>query len=300
MPEETTNTDSNVNQEVSTDSFINEDGSFKEGWQEKYVPEEYRHLGQVFSGIKNPADMAKMIGNQNATISRQGKGIFPPTEKSNDIEIKEFHRAIGVPESPDGYTLNIPEDVKQYYQDKELMTEAKQRLHQLGLTPKQFAGVMALDAERMKKADEAMQADPLEFYEQALELAMPVMKEQAEKELKEKWGDSYEARLQLANAAITECTTEGEERDRVLDHIGNDPIMADLLATIQQKHHTESSGVDTSLGGGAKYMTIDQQIQALMREPNYADGKTNPAEHKRLIEEVNKLMLQKTNNELLK
>jgi hypothetical protein len=284
---------------VSTESYIGDDGTFKEGWQEKYVPQEYRHLTQVFSGIKTPADMAKMIGNQNATISRQGKGIFPPGEHANEFEIAEFNRAIGVPESPEGYTLTIPDEVKQYYQDEELIAEAKTSLHKLGLTPKQFAGVMALDAQRMQKAEEAMKSDPLAFYEEALELAMPIMREQAEKELRLKWGEAFDARLQLANAAITENTEEGDERDQLLERIGNDPLVADFIATIQNKHHTESHGIDTSLGSGSKYMNVDQQIQAMMKDPNYMDGKTNPAEHKRLVEEVNRLLSQKTANKML-
>jgi hypothetical protein len=283
----------------ATESYINTDGTFKEGWQEKYVPSEFQHLTQIYSGIKTPADMAKMIGNQNATISRQGKGIFPPDEHSNEVEIKNFYRAIGVPDTPDGYKVDIPEEVQQYYQDEEMMNQARTAFHQLGLTPKQFAGIIAFDAARMKEADEALAADPMAFYEQALERAMPIMAQEAEKQLRVKWGDAYDARLQLANAAITENTQEGEERDQLLERIGNDPLVADFIATIQNKHHTESNGIDVSLGGGAKYMNIDQQIQAMMKNPNYLDGKTNPLEHKRLIEEINRLYSQKTSGKML-
>jgi hypothetical protein len=284
---------------AGTANFINPDGSFMEGWQGKYVPQEYRHLEQVFSGIKTPADMAKMIGNQNAVISRQGKGIFPPGENANESEIKAFHKAIGVPDTIDGYTLTIPEDVKKYYQDQELMTEAKTAMLQLGLTPKQFAGVMALDAKRMMQSEESMKSDPMAFYEQALELAMPVMKAEAEKQLRLKWGEAFDARLQLANAAITENTQEGDERNQLLERVGNDPLVADFIATIQNKHHTESHGVDTSLGTGAKTMNVDQQIQAIMNNPHYLDGKTNPVEHHRLVDLVNNLMSKKTSGKML-
>jgi len=159
--------------------------------------------------------------------------------------------------------------------------------------------VMALDAKRLLRAEEGMKADPMAFYEEALELAMPVMKAEAEKQLRLKWGQAFDARLQLANAAITENTAEGDERNQLLERIGNDPLVADFIATIQNKHHTESHGIDTSLGGGNKYMNVDQHVQALMKDPNYLDGKTNPAEHKRLIEEVNQLLSQKTAGKIL-
>ncbi len=300
MPEEMTGTqDVAPDAGQMQDSLINLDGTFKEGWQEKYVPKEYQHLTQVFSGVKSPADMATMIGNQNATISRQGKGIFPPGDNANESEIKAFHKAIGVPDKPDDYSITFPEDVAQYYSDQDAMTEAKTQLHQLGLTQKQFAGVMALDAQRMKNAAEAMADDPVSFYEEALEAAMPVLKQQAEKELRLKWGDAFDARLQLANAAIAENTKEGDERNLLLERIGNDPLVADFIATIQNKHHTESHGIDTSLGAGQSMMNADQQIQAMMKNPHYLDAKTNPAEHSRLIKEVNRLMSQKTGGKML-
>lgn len=286
--------------ETPVESFMNTDGTFKEGWLDHYVPQEVHDRNKMlWSGMHSMNDLVHQINNQDQTISRQGKGIFPPGDNANEYEIKAFHKAIGVPDNPDGYTLTVPDEVQKYYQDQELITEAKTAMHQLGLTPKQFAGVMALDAKRMQKTEEAMKADPLAFYEEALELAMPVMREQAEKELRLKWGETFDARLQLANAAITENTQEGDERNQLLERIGNDPLVADFIATIQNKHHTESHGIDTSLGTGAKYMNVDQQVQALMKDPNYLDGKTNPAEHKRLVAEVNRLLNQKTGGKMV-
>lgn len=306
MPEEIAQTDGAggvetvVNPPASTETFINTDGTFKEGWQGKYIPAEVQERNQMlWSGMHSMSDLVHQINNQDQTISRQGKGIFPPGENANETEVKAFHKAIGVPDTPDGYTLTVPKEVEKYYQDQELMNEAKTAFHKLGLTPKQFVGVMALDAARMQRADAEMKANPMAYYEEALEAALPIMKAEAEKALRLKWGQAYDARLQLANAAIAENTQEGEERDLLLERIGNDPVVADFIATIQNKHHTESHGIDVTLGGGSKYMNVDQQIQAMMKDPNYIDGKTNPAEHKRLVDEVNKLLSQKTGGKIL-
>lgn len=292
-PTQTTGTETTVDFQPK-ESFVNTDGSFKENWQQSLPEDVYKRNRMRFDGMKSMDDLITHINNQDLTISRQDKGIFPPGKDAKEFEVKAFYKALGVPDTPDGYTLNIPEEVQKYYQDEELMAEAKTTLHRLGLTPKQFAGVMALDAQRMQKAEETMQADPMAFYEEALELAMPVMRQEAEKELRLKWGEAFDTRLQLANAAITENTQDGDERNQLLERIGNDPLVADFIATIQNKHHTESHGIDTSLGGGSKFMNVDQQIQALMNNPNYMDGKTNPTEHRKLIEEVNKLLSQKT------
>lgn len=260
---ETIDTDTaSTTQTTSTETYINPDGTFKEGWQGKHVPEEHRS-NTTWLGVKSVDDMVNQISHLNSKLTKQGKGVFPITEKSTAQEVAEFRTAMGIPDTPDGYTLNIPKEVEKYYQDQELMTEAKATMHKLGLTPKQFAGVMALDATRMLKSEEAMKADPLAFYEQALDLAMPTMKEQAETELRTKWGEAYDARLQLANAAITENTKEGDERNQLLERIGNDPLVADFIATIQNKHYTESHGIDTSLGRGTMSKNLQQQIDEI-------------------------------------
>jgi hypothetical protein len=302
MPEEMQSTETNAVTESTqtSDSYINTDGTFKDGWTDHHIPAEIHNRNKMlWSGMKSVNDLVNQIHNQDLTISRQGKGIFPPGENATQAEINAFHKALGVPDTPDGYTLTIPDEVKKYYQDQEQLTEARAELRKLGLTQKQFAGVMALDAARLQKAEQAMKADPMAFYEEALELAMPLMKAEAEKTLRTKWGPAFDARLQLANALITENTPEGDERNQLLERIGNDPLVADFLATVQNKHHTESHGIDTSLGGGAKYMNVDQQVQALMNNPHYLDGKTNPAEHRRLVDEVNRLLNQKSSGKML-
>lgn len=275
------------------ESYINPDGTFKEGWQKQYVPAEYQHLEQVFSGVKSAADMAKMIGNQNTTISRQGKGLFPPTKDSSPAEIEMWRKGIGVPETPAGYTFTIPTELEKYYMDKEFIAEAQAELHRLNLTPEQFTGVMALDAKRMLKSEEAALEDPVALFDFALEKAGPLLAERAKEELSRKWGDAYAARLDLANQAIADHVPDGPERIELLKRIGNDPIVADFIATMQQKHYTESHGVDTSLGTGSASMNIDQRIQAIMSNPDYISGQRNPTLHQKLVEECFRLQQQK-------
>lgn len=274
-------------------SFINTDGTFNEGWRDKMIPQEVHQRNKmIFSGMNNVNDLINQIDNQALTISRQGKGVFPPGKDASEHEVKAFHKAIGVPDTPDGYTLTIPEDVKKYYQDEEALNEAKTELHTLGLTPKQFAGVMALDAMRLRQTEEAMQADPVAFYEQAAELAMPVMAQEAEKELRLKWGEAYDTRLHLANVAITENTKEGDERNQLLERIGNDPLVADFIATIQNKHYTESHGIDTSLGTGSTSKNVQQQVEDIARQLTPTLKREDRRRYDELLATKNKLYAQ--------
>ena len=279
---------------VSTESYIESDGTFKQGWVDKFVPEDQRG-NTTWLGIKKVDDMANQIIHAQKKISQQGKGVFPITEKSTPLEVAEFRKSMGIPDKPEGYTFEPAPEVAQYYQDKTLMDEARKVLHQENLTPRQFNTVMALDAMRVKQYEEAMAADPVSFYEVALERALPAMKANAEKDLKVKWGDAYDARLNLANAAITENTAEGEDRDKLLQRIGNDPVVADFIATIQKKHHTEPSGVDTSLGTSGVSDNIEQRIHDIMSDPDYTSN-SNPARHKYLNEETIRLRNMKLGN----
>lgn len=81
------------------DDWINEDGSFRQGWYQRF-PEE---MQVPLAKYKSVEDLAKGHANAQALIGR--KGIFLPTEKSTPEEVAEFRKAIGVPDSPDGYHI---------------------------------------------------------------------------------------------------------------------------------------------------------------------------------------------------
>jgi hypothetical protein len=296
MPNEATETDVSQTEATQTPNeatpvYVNANGTFNEGWQNCFVPEEHRN-NSTWLGVKNVGDMVNQIAHLNSKLGKQGKGIFPINENSTPLEVAEYRKTMGVPDTPDGYTLNIPDDVKRYYEDDEFMAEAKSFMHTLELSNKQFSGIMAFDALRMKKAEEAMKSDPMEFYEQALELAMPIMAQEAEKELRLKWGPAYDTRLQLANAAVTENTKEGQERDALLERIGNDPLVADFIATIQNKHYTESHGIDTSLGSGGIAKSVQQQIDDISNKLSPQLKLTNRPLYDELLAQKNKLYVQ--------
>lgn len=81
------------------DDWINEDGTFRQGWYQRFPEEIQIPLAQV----KSVEDLAKGYGNAQRLIGK--KGIFLPTEKSTPEEVADFRKAVGVPETPDGYHI---------------------------------------------------------------------------------------------------------------------------------------------------------------------------------------------------
>ena len=277
---------------TSTETFINPDGTFKDGWHNQFVPEEHRK-NTAWLGIKSVGDMSNQITHLQTKLTSQGKGVFPITDKSTPEAIKEFRTAMGIPDSPAGYKLNIPAEVKPYYPEETVIQAVNPKLHALNLTPHQYAGVMAIYAEQTKISTEAMNANPLPVYETLLEQVSPMLAKKAEADLRTKWGDAYDARLNLANRAIEENVANPEEKAEVLKLIGNNPKIADFLATVYHKHFTESSGVDTSLGTGATGQNLDQRINAIQNQLTDELYRKDRVKYNALLEEKSKLYSQK-------
>jgi len=279
---------------IVPESYVNADGTFKEGWRDHVVPDDFKGR-PCYDAIGNDIQsVMKHIGNQDIAISKQGKGVFVPGPEASQTEKDMFYKAIGRPDTPEGYEFTVPDDVKEYYETDEVMlTQAKAAFHEVGLTKQQFTAVMAMDAMRLKASEEAMKADPMSFYEQIMPLVQPLIVKECEDALDAKWGDAKVSRLHYANMAITECYPEGEERDAVLAKYGSDPVFADAMATMYLKSHTESNGVDTSLGNGATSQNLDQRIATISKELTQELKLSNRTRYEALLAEKGSLFKQK-------
>lgn len=264
-------------------SWVNADGTLKEGWQDNLVPTDFRGR-KVYSAVGNDvAGLLRHIGHQDIAISKQGKGVFVPGPEASETEKDFFYKAIGRPDKAEEYKIDIPEA------DDGTVAEARNIFHRAGLTQGQVDAIIAYDKQRMEAAAKDLEENPVKYFEELLPKVEPIYKAQCEEKLRQIWGDAYDARLHLANRAIAENTKEGEERDTLTARIGNDPLVADFIATIMNKHFTDGSGVNTATGSPAASSNIAQRIDELQRDPNYMDGRTNPARHKQVIEEVLRL-----------
>jgi hypothetical protein len=179
------------------------------------------------------------------------------------------------------------------FENPEAMSEMTTAMHKAGATPQVVATAVGIYANQVARAQAELDANPMPFFEEILPKVQPLFKAAMEAELQKRWGDSYQSRKTLFQRAIAENTPEGEERDLLLVNCERDPLFVDLLATIMNKSFTSGMGPDTSSGSPAGAQNIDQRIDELMHDPNYADGRTNAGRHKYLVDEVQRLMAQK-------
>jgi hypothetical protein len=250
--------------------FFNDDGTFVENWHQN-LPDDLKGEKSIQT-FKTLPDVIKSYVNTKKLMG--DKRIAIPSENAKPEEVAEFYKAIGRPEKPDEYKFSVPDELKDYYDD-EILNQARSELHKIGLTKSQFDVVMALDKQRLadgiKKMAEAEQNEIVE----------------AEHYLRAKWGDKYDARLNLANRMISE-NADLDIKDKLIGEIGNNPVVADFLANIASKflEHKEVIAQDMT----ASY-DIQQKIDELMHTDAYRDG--THQDHKLMVERVQKLFQQK-------
>lgn len=135
---------------------------------------------QDFAKSENPWHaLAKGYAGAQTMLGKKPAGLEVPGENATPEQISAWHKAIGVPEKPDGYQYNLPdisqqpEKVQNYLkemaQDQNLLSTMKEAALKAGLTPKQFNAMASeFDNARIKEitelvtASEAMQAKAAE------------------------------------------------------------------------------------------------------------------------------------------
>ena len=257
-------------------SYIGDDGiTLKEGWKAA-IPEDFRGR-KVWDTVHTLPDLLKQLGNKDVLISRQGKGVMVPTDTATQTEKDMFYEALGRPKTPSDYKVEVPKGLEAYY-DQPLMTQAKETLHKAGLTQKQVDVVLALDANRLV-AGQKEQAE-----------AQETAKREAEDALRAEWGTAYDERLGMANQMIADNLPE-TKRAALLEAVGNNPVVAELLAKVAMKfmeHPSVAKGTQQhTLTPAEAKGRMEELITERMQDMNLRY--TNPAKYERLNREIKQL-----------
>lgn len=129
-----------------------------------------------------------------------------PGDDASDEDKAAYRQAMGVPDSADGYELQVPKDMPEgLTYDNELATKFKAKSHELGLTPAQAQGLHDMQMEHMTGRLEGYQK---QVADQAAEREAEVAAkaDAATEDLIKAWGkqgsESYNENLALANRAL--------------------------------------------------------------------------------------------------
>lgn len=262
-------------QDEEPQSFIEPDGTFKEGWIDAYVPEDLRHMGD-YRTITTVAQLAKGFGSAKTLATRQGKGIMPLAEDAGPTEKAAYYEALGRPKAPDDYEIVVPEDMAETY-DAATLKPTMQAMHDLGLTQAQAQGMVALDVTRAQEAKAQRNSAQEAAYDEGL------------KTLKKEWGDAFDQKMHQANAVI-EQGVPAEKREELLERWGND---LDLVRTLSKTGELLLEDTLADAGGaGDRGLTPDEmeaKAKELISTPGYLDGRLPEATRDRLRKEIHLL-----------
>lgn len=193
-----------------------------------WIPEKYRVKGD--DGAVKVEDSAKKLAEAYGVLNRRMVDTGLP------------------PETHTAYEFKPPAGMESLELDAALAGKAKEGLHKLGLTQKQYQGVMEMYVGSLNdmvtrgtvmgaaKASEALAAS---------------------------WGQpdtpTFKANLGLAKKAFNAFADEGDKA--AIDKVGNDPVTLRILAKIGREMQEDTSGSAQILG--------TESIDALMKDPAY-------------------------------
>ena len=219
------------------------------------VPAEYADKPWV-QDIKDTATLFKMTDDMKSEMGKRPAGI---PEAGGDWG--EFNKALGVPDTVEGYELNAPAEGGEGFQ-----TAMKEAALALGLRPEQLAGLDAAVGKFNEANPTETAIDPVAF----------------EQITAETFGERKDEVLETAKSLLEAHAPEQFKSS--IDGLSNEnlTIMASVLDSIQQKYISEG---DIPKGDGAVTMggmSSEAKIAEgtrLMSLPEYSDkGHPNHAE----------------------
>lgn len=140
----------------------------------------------------NVEAILKSYQGMEQLLGKKAQAVVPPSEKSTPEEIAAYRKAIGVPESPEGYKLKpeqLPEGVTW---DENVAKRAAELAHKHNIPAAAMSELMRFDMERAALMNQAAAS----MIEQQLE--------SGREELQRVWGDKMPEKIELARrAAVT-------------------------------------------------------------------------------------------------
>jgi len=214
------------------------------------VPEQQQNeppawMAQLPDDLKNNEELTKYqnfgeVAKDFLSTKKSLEETKQSLEKKIDIPGEDgdwdaFYNALGRPENPDGYEL----DGSGLFENEDLVKAFKTFAHQAGFTPEQ-----------------AKQAQ--DFSQKLVSAALGEKKQEkqgeyanAEKALKEEWGDEFSSNLELTKRAINRFGGDELKQHLVSRGMDNDPVMIKMFHEVG-KALKEDSFVEGGIGTAKK------------------------------------------------
>ena len=257
--------------------FLNPDGTLKESWWEKVGDDQLKE-NKNWSKYTSITGMIKSLDHFERLAGR--KAIAP--EDMDDEQKSEFYKRMGVPEKAEDYEIKPPEEMPEDIPynpeaDKWFAEKAKE----LNLTKGQ---AQTLHKEFINFQLEQMNGITVQSADAEAQRLV-----QAEKELRDTFGDEYERTIAQASNLVDKYENDGLRDALERTGAANEPAVIKFLHDV-----VKATGEDTIIengktrGVGMSTQNIEQRIAEIKADPAFAnplDPKFNivKSEYDRLI-----------------
>lgn len=220
-----------------------------------------------------------------------GQAVRLPKADAKPEEVAEFHRKLGVPESPDKYELTLPPLPQGLAWHPEQLASFRQVAHQAGITPQAAQALIGWYTDFTLKARTAAQATE----------AQTAQAERAEavKALEQKWGPQngpiWKHRQGMAEAAIR--TLMAERPTAIVQRLiesANDPEVAEAFAelgdTMLPRGYLSADDVMGRPSADAALAEADAIAEAARKDPTHPLKNESHPDHARTLQRYEQLL----------
>ncbi len=202
-------------------SFIDGEGTFTEGWKDKYISENVRE-DAIFTRIKTIQGLTTQVANLERM---KGADTIPsPSDRFTDEDWNDFHKAGGW--TGEVIPITAPEGLPEGAWSEDRATKFSEKFNELRLNPIQVAGLVeAYNADLLQQvSDIGNDSDTA-----VADLKASLLAEQ---------GNAYTQFVHNGNIALEKGIDSPEHKERVLAKFANDPdfvrMMGNLGANFQE------------------------------------------------------------------
>ena len=224
-------------------------------WRDLATDEKSRNRLNQFRSMD---DLAEFVREAD---SWRRKAVVPPGPKSTEDEVKRYHKMIGVPETPDGYQIEMAEDATD--DDKMRVDRLRMAAHGVHVTPDQLKAMI-----------EFQQAETAAL-EQREAAAAERQLSDAKTELSRTWGPDFQKNVGIATAAMKRAGADQFSEDwaglELKDgtKIGNHPWTSQIFAKLGTL--LGEAGVPGEIVPES-WLPSESELMEMQSQPGYQDG----------------------------
>jgi len=228
----------------------------------------------IIQDFKSPADLAKSYVHAKKYIGKDK--IALPNKHATKEEWDEIFTKLGRPEEADKYDIQI--DKEKSAIDENFLGEFKAKAHNIGLLPHQAQELV--DFYNTKIASEG----------EALLKQIETEDETAKQELKDEWGDSYDAQVGYAKYALTEFGSDKTVEALKTAGVASNPELVRLLAKVGKELSGDAApGMKEKTSGGMTPQQAMDELDNIRGNPTHPLNIEDHPGHEAALREQEKL-----------